>query len=82
MAKDPWSRTLPEPIVLPGRRIETLRDAPNFMAKLSDVQRKNLHWRLTAEALIKAQYYDATPEDVDAFAQQALAGARVVIISV
>jgi hypothetical protein len=48
-----WSRRFFDPIDLPnGRRIETLRDAANYITALPASEHDLPHWRAAIEALI------------------------------
>jgi hypothetical protein len=50
-----WSRKLFEPIVIDdGRIFSTLRDAAEFMLKLSQPRRDKSHWQFAAEAMFRA----------------------------
>jgi hypothetical protein len=48
-----WSRPFDEPIVLPrGRKLVTLRDAGNYITKLSKAEHEAPEWLAAMEALI------------------------------
>jgi hypothetical protein len=50
-----WSREFEEPIILPdGRKLVTLRDAANYIAKLSKAEQKVEQWQIAIEHLIRA----------------------------
>jgi hypothetical protein len=50
-----WSREFDDPIPLPnGRELRTLRDAADYIAKLSAEEASASHWQLAIENLINA----------------------------
>ena len=49
-----WDRPFDDPIVLPRRWLETLRDAGEYVARLPRKMKNQEHWRTAAEALLIA----------------------------
>ena len=50
-----WSRKLSPPITLDdGRTFATLREAADFILELPDLHRRNPHWQLAIEAMMRA----------------------------
>ena len=53
MSKSGWSRKFDEPIPLPnGRKLVTLKDAGDFITKLSKAEHTEPEWQAAMQALI------------------------------
>jgi hypothetical protein len=50
----PWSRRFVDPIPTKGKSIYALRDAAQFILKLSKAEQSKPHWQAAAEAVIMA----------------------------
>jgi hypothetical protein len=55
MAKKNWSRPFEDPIELPeGRKLLTLKNAADYIMKLSKAEQKHEKWQTAVEVLIMA----------------------------
>jgi hypothetical protein len=50
----PWSAKFPDPIPTDGKPLRTLKDAAQFILKLSKAKQKMPHWQEAGKAVIMA----------------------------